>query len=131
MAGNTATICVQAFRAEWEAGVPMAALCQRWTITKDQLVRLKQVWDLPLRYDRARKRGPRGTVPEEELRASESSLDLAPLVAAAAEIERRAWTLDVEHSRRGSQSGGTLPRLPKIVSMAAINAAMRQTGGDE
>lgn len=130
MAGNTATICVQTFRAEWEAGVPMARLCQRWTITKDQLVRLKSVWDLPLRYDRARKREPLCIVPPEELRASERSLDLAPLVAAAAEIERRSWSLEVEHARRGTQSGGTLARLPRIVSLATLKAVLRQTDGD-
>lgn len=130
MAGNTATICVQTFRAQWEAGVPMAALCQRWTITKDQLVRLKDVWDLPLRYDRARKREPRFTVSAAELRASEESLDLAPMVAAAAEIERRTWSLEVEHARRGTQSGGTLARLPKIVSLATLKALMRQSDED-
>ena len=52
MAGVTATISVTAFRADWETHMPIAALCERWTITKDQVLRLRDVWNLPLRNDR-------------------------------------------------------------------------------
>jgi len=52
MAGVTATISVTAFRADWETHMPIAALCQRWTISKDQVLRLRDVWHLPLRNDR-------------------------------------------------------------------------------
>lgn len=52
MAGNTATINVSAFRADWAAHIPMRALCVRWTITRDQVIRLKHVWHLPPRHDR-------------------------------------------------------------------------------
>ena len=52
MRGNTATISVAAFRADWMQHVPMRALCQRYTISRDQVIRLKHVWDLPPRHDR-------------------------------------------------------------------------------
>lgn len=52
MAGITATISVTAFRADWLTHMPMRALCERYTITRDQVVRLRDVWHLPLRNDR-------------------------------------------------------------------------------
>lgn len=52
MKGNTATISVQAFRADWLTHMPMRSLCERWTITRDQVIRLKHVWHLPPRHDR-------------------------------------------------------------------------------
>ena len=32
--------------------MPMRALCERWTISRDQVIRLAVVWDLPRRHDR-------------------------------------------------------------------------------
>jgi hypothetical protein len=52
MAGVTATISVAAFRADWATHMPLRALCQRYTITRDQVVRLRDLWNLPLRNDR-------------------------------------------------------------------------------
>ena len=52
MRGITATISVAAFHADWMTHMPMRALCERWTITKDQVLRLRDVWHLPLRNDR-------------------------------------------------------------------------------
>jgi hypothetical protein len=52
MAGVTATISVAAFRADWATHMPITALCDRWTITKDQVLRLRDLWELPLRNDR-------------------------------------------------------------------------------
>lgn len=52
MRGNTATISVTAFRTDWLTHMPMRALCQRYTITRDQVIRLKHVWHLPPRHDR-------------------------------------------------------------------------------
>jgi hypothetical protein len=52
MTGNTATISVERFRAEWVENIPIAALCQRWTISKDQVIRLRTLWELPPRHDR-------------------------------------------------------------------------------
>jgi hypothetical protein len=52
MAGVTATISITAFRGDWETHMPISALCERWTITKDQVLRLRTLWNLPLRNDR-------------------------------------------------------------------------------
>ena len=52
MAGNTATISLTAFRADWLTHMPMRSLCDRYTITRDQVIRLKHVWALPPRHDR-------------------------------------------------------------------------------
>lgn len=52
MRGNTATISLTAFRADWMTHVPMRALCERYTISRDQVIRLKHVWELPPRHDR-------------------------------------------------------------------------------
>ncbi len=124
MAGNTATIDVQAFRLQWDAGVPMAVMCSHWTITKDQLIRLKAVWELPLRHDRARKRCRLEDPAVAEDRASGQSLSLAPGVEARAALIRSKWTLELEHSRRGTSSGGPSQALPKIVSISAIRSAV-------
>jgi hypothetical protein len=32
--------------------MPMRALCERWTISRDQVIRLADVWQVPRRYDR-------------------------------------------------------------------------------
>lgn len=52
MPGNTATIDVCQFRADWMSHAPMRALCDRYGITRDQVIRLKVVWSLPPRHDR-------------------------------------------------------------------------------
>jgi hypothetical protein len=52
MAGNTATIDVHTLRVQWASHSSMAAIASYWTITKDQLVRLRDVHDLPRRHDR-------------------------------------------------------------------------------
>ena len=52
MAGVTATISIESFAADWATHMPIADLCTRFTITKDQVLRLRDVWNLPLRNDR-------------------------------------------------------------------------------
>jgi hypothetical protein len=52
MAGVTATISIESFAADWATHMPIADLCARFTITKDQVLRLRDVWNLPLRNDR-------------------------------------------------------------------------------
>lgn len=52
MRGNTATISMAAFTADWATHMPMRSLCERWTITRDQVIRLADVWRLPRRHDR-------------------------------------------------------------------------------
>jgi hypothetical protein len=53
MAGNTATIDVQTLRIQWNSHSSMAAICTFWDISKDQLIRLRDVLPLPKRHDRA------------------------------------------------------------------------------
>lgn len=50
--GNTATISVESFRVDWESGLPIAVICANYTITRDQVVRLRDLWGLQLRHDR-------------------------------------------------------------------------------
>ena len=52
MAGNTATIDFATLKVQWASHSAMAAICTHWTITKDQLIRLKAVVPLPPRHDR-------------------------------------------------------------------------------
>lgn len=52
MAGNTATISVEQFRADWCAHTPIVQLCSAYSVTKDQVIRLRDLWQLPLRNDR-------------------------------------------------------------------------------
>lgn len=50
--GNTATITVATFKADWAAGLPIAVLCSSYSISRDQVIRLRDLWSLPLRNDR-------------------------------------------------------------------------------
>lgn len=103
MAGDTATICVATLRVQWASHSSYAAICTHWTITKDQLVRLRNVLPLPLRLDRRKRYRPNGTawaLTPEEIEASEASLNLAPLVAARTTCVTVNWTDDVRASRQ-------------------------------
>jgi hypothetical protein len=93
MAGNTATIEVSVLRAQWDAYVPMVEICTHWTITKDQLIRLRDIWEFPRRNDRKRRyKPPRDPGPDEaEDLASQESLDLAPLVATRVTCVHATW----------------------------------------
>jgi hypothetical protein len=97
MAGNTSRIDAATLRVQWSSYVPMGAICQHWTITVHQLVRLRVAWDLPPRNDRKRRYKPsrdeRLLDPDaDEIAASESSLDLAPMVAERVTVVQAAWT---------------------------------------
>ena len=94
MAGKTATINVTQFRADWDSHVPIAFLCVKYTITKDQVVRLRDHWQLPLRLDRRLRFKPKRPQPPtpEEIAASESSLALAPAIAARVTCVNQMWT---------------------------------------
>jgi hypothetical protein len=87
--GITATISVTAFRADWVLNLPIAALCERWTISKDQVIRLRDVWELPLRNDRRLRFKPvrqRDPTPRE-------------IKAACVRIQA-TWSQDTEYDRR-------------------------------
>jgi hypothetical protein len=105
MAGNTSRIDVATLRADWNAYVPMGVICQRLTITVHQLVRLRVAWNLPPRNDRKRRYKPsrdeRLLDPDaDEIAASESSLDLAPMVAERVTVVQAAWTPADWHERQ-------------------------------
>jgi hypothetical protein len=105
MAGNTATIDVARFRADWEAHVPIRALCISYTVSRDQVTRLKFVWGLPPRHDRALRWKPgredREPDPDaDEVAASEASLDLAPWVADQVTAIHATWTDRTWEERR-------------------------------
>ena len=88
MKGCTATISVAAFRADWLTHMPMRALCERWTISRDQVIRLKHVWGLPPRHDRRLRAKPvrqRDPTPRE-------------IEQAKKEIQA-AWTADTREDR--------------------------------
>ena len=60
--GITATISVAAFRADWMQHLPMRELCCRYTISRDQVIRLKHQWKLPPRHDRRLRFKPKRAV---------------------------------------------------------------------
>jgi hypothetical protein len=89
MQGNTATISLTAFRCDWLTHMPMRELCERWTITRDQVIRLKHVWQLPPRHDRKLRAKP------------ERQRDPTPREIKAACLRIQAtWTDDVREDRR-------------------------------
>lgn len=53
MAGNTSAINIATLRVQWDSHSSMAAICSYWTISKDQLVRLRDVIPLAKRHDRS------------------------------------------------------------------------------
>jgi hypothetical protein len=108
MAGNTAAIDRATLEAQWASYQPMAEIASHHSISKDQLIRLRIVWNLPLRLDRRRRykpsRAERMLDPTpEELAASENSLALAPMVAARATCESALWTDEVRAQRQAVQ----------------------------
>jgi hypothetical protein len=97
MAGNTSRIDAATLRVQWSSYLPMGAICQHWTITVHQLVRLRVAWELPPRNDRKLRYKPsrdeRLLDPDaDELAASESSLDLAPMVAERVTVVHATWS---------------------------------------
>jgi hypothetical protein len=55
----TSTISIEQFRADWLDYIPIAVLCEKYGITKDQLIRLREVWALPPRMDCSRRHKPK------------------------------------------------------------------------
>lgn len=102
MAGDTSKVCIKTLKVQWASHSSYAAICEFWTVTKDQLVRLRNVVPLPLRNDRRKRfRPPRSEKPTpEEIAASEASLALAPMVAARATCVTIHWTDEVRALRQ-------------------------------
>ena len=102
MAGDTSKVCIKTLKIQWASHSSYAAICEFWTVTKDQLVRLRNVVPLPLRNDRKKRFRPqRAERPSpEEIAASEASLSLAPMVAARATSVTANWTDEIRALRQ-------------------------------
>ena len=102
MAGDTSRIDIATLRLQWASHSSYAAICSFWTVTRDQVVRLRDKLPLPLRHDRRlRYRPPRSEKPTAaEIAASEASLSLAPWVAARATCVSVHWTDEVRALRQ-------------------------------
>jgi len=101
MRGNTTAIDVQVLRMQWDSHSSMASICTFWTVSRDQLIRLRDVYELPKRHDRrARKKPAREPGPSRaEQRASMATLDLAPKVAKRAAMVQATWSDDTRKAR--------------------------------
>ena len=91
MAGNTTKIDFATLKLQWDSHSAMAAICTHWSITKDQLIRLKAVVPLEPRHDRRFRFKPkrseyRDPTPQE-------------IIQRSAEIRSR-WDDRTEHDRR-------------------------------
>ena len=102
MRGDTSRIDIATLKIQWASHSSYASLCTFWTVTRDQLVRLRDVVPLSPRHDRRlRYKPPRPEKPTpEEIAASEASLNLAPTVAARATNESSLWTEEVRALRQ-------------------------------
>ena len=105
MAGDTSRIDIATLKLQWASHSSYAAICSFWSVSRDQIARLRDVLPLPLRHDRKlRYRPPRAEKPTAaEIAASEASLDLAPMVAARATCVTVNWTEEVRAQRRVSK----------------------------
>jgi len=100
--GDTSRIDIAVLKVQWASHSSYASLCTFWTVSRDQLVRLRDVIPLAPRHDRRlRYKPPRPEKPTpEEIAASEASLNLAPMVAARATNESVLWTDEIREQRR-------------------------------
>jgi hypothetical protein len=105
MRGDTTAINVQTLRMQWASHSSMASICSFWTISRDQLIRLRDVHQLPKRHDRTKRRKPvREPEPSRaEKRASERSLDLAPRIAKRAAAVQATWSDHMRQNRHYTQ----------------------------
>lgn len=107
MPGDTTSISVQRFSADWAANVPIRALCERYAISKDQLSRLCRLWGLQPRTNRATYFKPAHPAPPSvaEDEASGRSCDLAPDIRKRIEDLRRGVGGPVIHGTPMHVSG--------------------------
>jgi hypothetical protein len=137
MAGNTAIIDRTTLERQWSAYLPMGAICQHWTVTVHQLIRLREAWGLPPRNDRRRRHKPtradRILDPSPaELAASENSLNLAPLVAQRVTTVQATWSDEVRRERMSAKpTGFSLSRVEiDSETMRALEEAEETGGGN-
>jgi hypothetical protein len=93
---------VAAFHADWMTHMPMRALCERWTISRDQVIRLAVVWELPRRHDRKLRAKP---IRQRDPTTTE-------IQQACIRIQA-TWSEDVEEERRVVKSQAfSMKRIP-------------------
>ena len=82
------------FKTDWMQGILIADICERHTMSKEMVVKLRVNLNLPPRNDRAKRVRPaKPKIPDEaEIRAR-------------AEIVRAKWDEDTERRRRGGGVG--------------------------
>ena len=104
MPGNTSTIDFSTLRMQWLQHIPMAGICEFHTISRDQLIRLRDVMPLAKRHDRKLRYKPvdnwRDPTDPVELAASEDSLALAPAIAERATCVSAYWDDSTRASRQ-------------------------------
>ena len=112
MPGNTATIDLATLRVQWDSHSTYASICTHWTITRDQLIRLRDVLPLAKRHDRRlRLKPPRAPRPDAaEIEASRASLSLAPQIAERVTVVQSTWSHEVRMARRCAESSPFLLR---------------------
>lgn len=114
MAGVTATISLQAFRADWDSHLPYAALCVRYTVTRDQIIRLRNIWGLTPRTDCRLRYKPK--------RSEQRDPTKRQIRAACLRIQA-TWDADTREQRRVQKLNIVQPRMIRLADI--------DTPGDE
>lgn len=126
MRGDTTAVNVDTLRMQWVSHSSMASICHFWTISKDQLIRLRDVYSLPKRHSRSIRFKPErdGKPPSkaEEL-ASQNTLSLAPAVEKRAATVRAMWT--------DSQREARYWQRPSVFSLQMVDAPFDLEESDE
>jgi|LakMenEpi03Aug12_release.lakeMendotaPanAssembly.Ray.scaffolds.fasta_scaffold2385063_1 hypothetical protein len=86
---STATVHVSLFKVDWHEGLLISDICQRHTLSRDQVVRLRVHLGLPARMDRGRRqRAEQQTPTEDEIKERATQIKMG-------------WTPEIERKRRG------------------------------
>lgn len=114
--GNTSTINIVAFKAQWDSHVPIRHLCENFTVSRDQVTRLKFVWNLAPRHDRRLRFKPRRSemrdpTPRE---IAQSCREIRATWDAATEEERRVLKTQHVNLRRIELTGEALDAYQQI-----------------
>lgn len=110
MRGNTATISLTAFRADWMTHMPMRALCERYTVSRDQVIRLKHHWDLPPRHDRKLRAKPKRAIDPTTTEIQTRCLEI-----------QATWTDEVRELRRVTKTQHVMLRRIPLDSETRAN----------
>ncbi len=105
MAGNTTTIDLATFSADWNANLPLAVICDRWTVSKDQVSRLRLRWNLQPRTDRRSRHKPAQSIDPTE-----------DEIAVRAAAVRATWGSEIERKRL---VGARKPTPPRVIPLSA------------